>query len=96
MAASGGSHGTQFSGVYLGNGAEYTATTAGVKPFAPPLPPAVQTEWAPTAPTEEDEEPPFQLAEAVDPTVEQEAEEEERLAAEAEGAVDAEGEEEEE
>ena len=88
VAASGGSHGTQFSGVYVGNGAEHTATTAGVKPFAPPLPPAVQTEWAPTAPTEEDEEAPFQLQEACDPTVEQEAEEAERLAAEAESAVD--------
>ena len=79
--------------MYIGSGAEHTATTAGVKPFAPPLPAEVQTEWAPAAPTEDDEEAPFQLEEAVDPTVEQEAEEEERLAAEAEGAVDAEGEE---
>jgi radial spoke head protein 4A len=90
VAGSGGGHGTMFSGVYFGNGAEYTATAAGVKPFAPPLPADIQSEWAPAPVDEEAEEAPFTLTEAVDPTIEQEAEEEERLQAEAEGGVDAE------
>ena len=91
VAGSGGGHGTAFSGVYFGNGAEYTATAGGAKPFAPPLPADIQSEWTPAPVDPDDEEAvAFTLTEAVDPTVEQEAEEEERRQAVAEGGVDAE------
>ena len=93
VSAFGGPHAVQFSNAYFGNGAEYQATTEGVKPFSPQLPADVQTEWAP-APTGEDEEEgaaQFVLTEAEDPTVEQEEEEIERQEGIAEGAVDEEG-----
>jgi radial spoke head protein 4A len=89
LAGFGGAHSIMAAGVYIGNGAEYTATAAGVTPYSPALPPTVQTEWAPEAAGEDEEEAaPFDLVEQTDATVEEEEEELQRQAAEEEAAAD--------
>lgn len=96
LSGFGGPHAIMFTNMYFGNGSEYSATSAGATYFSPPLPASVQTEWAPAAPADdEEEEAPFTLQEETDATVAEEEEEAERIAAEAESAADAEGGEEE-